>query len=144
MASGIKFDCFMQDLGIVTAAAKKHDFTVDTLKWVLVSAIPTASMTVLADLAEITAGHGYPAGGLAISSLTWTRSGTVWSLSGGDVTLVPSGGTVGPLVAAVLVNSSQTGSPLIQWHEYGASLTRAVGETLRVHPGSTILQVGGP
>jgi hypothetical protein len=73
-----------------------------TLKVYLTNATPNAATNaVKADLAEITAQFGYPAGGNDIQN-DISRTGAVTTVSGVDTTFTASGGSFGPFRYAVL------------------------------------------
>lgn len=138
MATFNKFDCFVGDTW-----QKVHDLQAagDTLKVYLTNAAPSASAdSVKADLAEITAANGYPAGGTDIQNDITEVSGTV-SLTGVDVVFTASGGAFGPFRYAVLYNDTPTSpaDPLIGWWDYGSSISTTDPETFTVDFGATIL-----
>lgn len=132
MATFFKFEQFVEDLckGI-------HDLDTHTIKVYLTNATPSASLdAVMADLAEISAGNGYTAGGATVSSVTAEQtSGTVKVVSAGaDPTWTASGGTIGPFRYAVMYNDTPTSpaDPLIGAWDYGSSITLQIGETFTV------------
>lgn len=135
MASYNKFTQFVQDLG-----AGVHDLqaTGDTVKVYLTNQLPSATDAVKADITEITAQNGYPAGGTDIQN-DWASA----SLSGVDVVFTASGGSFGPLRYAILYNDTPTSpaDPLIGWWDYGSSVTVNDGETFTVDFGPSILTV---
>src|SRR5690349_2817545 len=102
MATFFKFNAFVEHV-----AEKKHDLGADTLKIYLTNATPDAAAdAVKADLAEISAGNGYSAGGTAVTITSSAQSGGVYKLVGDDVVFTASGGTVGPFRYAVLYNDT--------------------------------------
>lgn len=132
MASFFKFQQFVEDL-----LKKVHDIDSDTLKVYLTNAAPDAAAdAVKADLAEISAGNGYTAGGITVTSVTCEHTaGTAKVVSGGsDPVWTASGGTIGPFRYAVLYNDTPTSpaDPLIGAWDYGSSITLADGETFTV------------
>jgi hypothetical protein len=139
MAAYNKFEKFSEDLGL--GVHNFHATTGHILK-VYASAGPASASAdaVKADLAEITAQNGYPAGGTDIQN-TWTRSGLTSTLAGTDVTWTASGGPFGPLQVIPLYNDSQTvpAKPLIGWWDYGSSITVNDGESFTVDFGASIL-----
>lgn len=131
MAAFNKFNQFVEDL-----AHKVHNLGSDTLKVYLSNAAPSASGdAVKADMAEISAGNGYTAGGnsCTISSSAET-SGTYKLTLADPATWTASGGSIGPFQYAVLYNDTPTSpaDPLIGWWDYGSAVTLAAGETFTV------------
>jgi uncharacterized protein (DUF2252 family) len=128
MASFNKFNSFVEAL-----AEKKHDLGADTLKVLLTSTAPVATNAVKADLAEISAGNGYTAGGAtaAVTSSSQT-SGTYKLVLGDPATWTATGGSIGPFRYAVLYNDTATNDELIGWWDYGSSITLAAGESFAV------------
>lgn len=120
MATYNKFQNFVEDLieGV-------HDFDAHTFKVYLSNATPSASAdTVKADLAEISAGNGYTAGGETTTITTSEASGT-GKVVGSDVSWTAASGTIGPFRYVVLYNDTPTSpaDPLIAWWDYGSELT---------------------
>ena len=129
MASFNKFNSFVEAL-----AEKVHNLGSDTLKVYLSNATPDAAADLVkADLAEISAGNGYTAGGnqAAITSSSQS-SGTYKLVLGDPATWTASGGTIGPFRYAVLYNDTATNDELIGWWDYGSSITLNAGETFTV------------
>ena len=138
MAAFNKFQQFVEDLGL-----KKHDLNADTLKIYLSNAVPSASLdAVKADLAEISAGNGYTAGGEDTLN-TYTESAGTGSCVGTDVTWTASGGSIGPFQYVVLYNDTQTvpADPLIGWWDYGSALTLNAGESFTTDFGTSMFTV---
>src|SRR5687767_10765208 len=103
MASYNKFQDFVEQLGkgVHQLHAAGH-----TLKVYLSNAAPSASAdAVKADLAEITAQNGYPAGGTDVQNDYTESSGTA-TLTGVDVVWTASGGSFGPFQYVVLYNDT--------------------------------------
>ena len=96
-----------------------------------------ATMSVKADLAEIAAGNGYPAGGTTVSNDV-TRTGGTARMTAQDVTWTASGGTIGPFRYTVMYDDTPTSpaDPLISWWDYGSALTLQDGESFRVNFGA--------
>lgn len=128
MASYNKFLQFTKDLvdGV-------HDFDNHTFKVMLTNTAPVNTNTVKANLTEITAGNGYTAGGSTTTITTSTSSGTA-KITGTDVVITASGGSIGPFRYAVLYNDTPTSpaDPLVAWWDYGSSISLASGESLTV------------
>lgn len=127
MATYNKFNVFTEDLieGV-------HDFDAHTFKILLTNTAPVATNGVKADLTEISAGNGYPAGGTA-TTITTSRSTGTSKITGSDVVFTATG-AVGPFRYAVLYNDtpSSPADPLISWWDYGSSISLANGETFTV------------
>ena len=96
-----------------------------------------ATMSVKADLAEIAAGNGYPAGGTTVSNDVARTAGTA-RMTAQDVTWTASGGTIGPFRYTVMYDDTPTSpaDPLISWWDYGSALTLQDGESFRVNFGA--------
>ena len=138
MATYNKFETFVGDLG-----EGVHDLRSagDTVKVYLSNATPNASGdSVKADLAEISPGNGYTAGGDDIQN-GWTETGGVGTLTGTDVVMTAAGGSIGPFRYVVIYNETATGDPLIGWWDYGSSITLNDGETFTIDFGASILTV---
>ena len=141
MAAFNKFQDFSEQLseGI-------HNFASHTFKLALTNSAPSAANTVLADITQITAANGYPAGGTAIGSVTCTESAGTTTIAGNKVTFTASGGSVGPFRYVVMYNDTSTSDNLVGWWDYGSAVTLAAAETFDVKPsnvdtGGTILTV---
>lgn len=131
MASFVKFQSFVEHL-----AEKVHNLGADTLKIYLSNTAPNvATHTVKADIAEISAGNGYTAGGNTITITASSQTGGTYKLVGNDPTAwTASGGTIGAFRYAILYNDTPTSpaDPLIGYWDYGSSITLAAGETFTV------------
>lgn len=137
MASFVKFDVFSENL-----SEKVHNLDTDTLKVYLSNTAPnTSTHTVKADIAEISAGNGYTAGGEDTQNAT-SRTGGTTSVTGVDITWTATG-AIGPFRYAILYNDTPTSpaDPLIGVWDYGSSLSLASGETFKVDFGASILTV---
>jgi hypothetical protein len=140
MASFTKYQQFVDDL-----ANKVHDLigTDDTLKVALSNTTPNvATHNVLADVSEISAGHGYSAGGSDTQNDGSESGGTV-TVTGVDVVFTASGGTIGPFRYVILYNDTPTSpaDPLIGYWDYGSSITLNDGETFTVDFGSSLFTI---
>jgi len=129
MASFNKFNSFVEAL-----AEKVHNLGADTLKVYLSNATPDAAAdSIKTDLAEISAGNGYTAGGNTASvSSSAQSSGTYKLVLDDPATWTASGGSIGPFRYAVLYNDTATNDELIGWWDYASSITLASGETFKV------------
>lgn len=128
MTAFAKYDQFVEDL-----ASKVHNLVADTLKVALTNRAPVPGTdALLADISEISSGNGYTSGGNAAAFVSGEETAGVFKLVLADpATWTASGGTIGPFRYAVLYNSTASGGPLIGYHDYGSSITLAVGETFQ-------------
>lgn len=124
-----KFNVTVENL-----AEKVHNLGADTLRLLLTNSAPIAANAVKADLTEITAGNGYSAGGPAPSISSSAQSSGLYKLVLGDVTILASGGSIGPFRYVTLYNDTPTSpaDPLIGFWDYGSSVTLADGESFVV------------
>lgn len=139
MAAGVKFRTF-----VTHKAAGVHvnalNADTDTLKVYLTNAAPDVDAdAVKADLAEISAGNGYTAGGADVQNAASTAAGVI-TVAGTDVTWTASGGTIGPFRYAVLYNDTPTSpaDPLIQYWDYGSAITLQIGESFTADFGASL------
>ena len=138
MATFNKFETFVGDLG-----DKVHDLDADLIKVYLTNATPSTSAdSIKTDLAEITAENGYTAGGVDIQN-AWAEASGTGTLTGVDVVITASGGTVGPFRYVVLYNDTPTApaDPLIAWWDYGSIVTLQDTETFTVDFGASVLTI---
>lgn len=128
MATYNKFQDFAEQLGKAI-----HDLDgTHTLKVYLSNTTPSASAdAVKADLAEISAGNGYTAGGEETTP-TWSETSGTAKLVCTDVSWTASGGAIAQFRYAVLYNDTSTSDNLIAWWDYGSALDLAAGETFTV------------
>lgn len=118
-----------------------HDLSSDAIKIYLTNATPDAAAdSVKADLAEISAGNGYSAGGVTVTVTSSTQTGGTYSLavSTTPIDITASGGSIGPFRYAVAYNDTTASDNLISWYDYGSSITVADGETFRITPPSNL------
>jgi hypothetical protein len=110
-----------------------HNLGAHALKVLLTNTAPVASNTVRANLTEIAAGNGYPAGGLAVVVTASAQIAGTYKLEVDDIVLTPTG-PIGPFRYAVLYNDTPTSpaDPLIGWWDYGSSITFGVGEPFTI------------
>lgn len=136
MSSFQKFEAFSEDL-----AKGTHNLHTDELRVYLTNATPNvATHAVKADLAEISGGNGYTAGG-ADTQNSASRSGAVTSILGVDVSWTASGGPFGPYRYAVLFNNTPGSKPLIGFWDYGSSNTTQAGSVFTTDFGSSMFTV---
>lgn len=132
-----KFEVFSENL-----AEKVHNLDADALAVYLSNTTPNAAThAVKADLAEITTGNGYTGPQDTLNATS--RSGGTTSVTGTDVVITASGGTVGPFRYVVLMNDTPTSpaDPLVGWWDYGSALTLASGESFTVDFGSSLFTI---
>ncbi|BEV47343.1 hypothetical protein [Afipia carboxidovorans] len=136
MSAYNKFNAFVENL-----AEKVHDLQNDTLKVMLTNVAPLAGNSVKADLTEITAQNGYPAGGLQVTQASSSQTSGTYKLVVADPTFTAAGGSFGPFQYAVLYNDTPTSpaDPLIAWWDYGTPITITNGNSFQVD----LDQVGG-
>lgn len=118
-----KFHCLTVDL-----AHGKHDWSSDTLKLLLTNTAPALTNTVKTNITEISAGNGYGAGGITLTTNSSGQTGGLYKLILADYTLSATG-SIGPWRYAVLYNSTASGQPLIGWYDYGVSISMANQES---------------
>jgi hypothetical protein len=136
MASFVKFEKASEDI-----AKKVHNFAAagDTLKVYLSNTAPNAAtMSVKADLAEITNQNGYTAPVDIQNDVS--RSGGTTSVTAVDVVVTASGGAVGPFRYAVIYNDTPTSpaDPLLGYYDYGGAVTLNSGESFTVDFGAAL------
>lgn len=143
MAAFNKFQSFVTRLAAGTHANALNADT-DTIKAYLTNNAPSASLdSYVADLAEISAGNGYTAGGEDTQNAATTSSGTI-TVVGTDIVWTASGGTIGPFQYAVIYNDTPTSpsaDPLIGWWDYGGAVTLQDGETFTLDFGASMFTV---
>lgn len=140
MAAYNKFQQFVEDLG---KGAHQLHAAGHMLKVYLSNAAPSASAdAVKADLAEISAGNGYTAGGTDVQN-DYTETTGTGTLTAVDVVWTAAGGTIGPFQYVALYNDTQTSpaDPLIGWWDYGSPLTLQIAETFTVDWGASVLTI---
>ena len=136
MATFNFYDCYAGD-----AARGVHNLNTDTLKVALSNTAPNvATHTGLADITEIAAGNGYPAGGQDVQN-TESSSGGVSDTVAVDHTFLAAGGSIGPFRYAHVYNDDVVGDPLIGYWDYGSSITLADGESLLVDHQAYLLRL---
>jgi hypothetical protein len=114
-----------------------HNWSSHTFKAAFTNSAPTATMTALSDITQISTGGGYTAGaggGVTLSGVTLTETSGTAKVVISDNTFTASGASVGPFRYIVLYNDSAT-SPvdaLVCWYDYGTSVTLASSESFTV------------
>jgi hypothetical protein len=128
MATFNKFNAFVEAI-----AEKVHNLETDVLKVYLTNTAPLATNSVKADIAEITAGNGYVAGGNAAAQVSSSQTAGTYKLVLADpATWSASGGSIGPFRYAILYNSTAASANLIGSWDYGSSITLSAGDTFAV------------
>jgi hypothetical protein len=119
-----------------------HNLDANTVKFYLSNTAPVVTNTIKANVAEISAGNGYTAGGVDILNATSRTNGTT-IMTGVDQVVTATGGTIGPFRYVPLYDDTPTSpaDPLIGWWDYGSSITLADGETFTVDFGASILSL---
>jgi hypothetical protein len=139
MAAYNKFEDFVEQLG---KGIHQLHATGHTTKCYLSNDTPSASLDAIkTDLNEIASGNGYTSGGVDTQN-DYTETGGTGTMTGTDIVITASGGSVGPFRYVVHYNDSQTSpaDPLINWWDYGASgLTLNAGESFTIDFGASIL-----
>ncbi len=138
MASYVKFQDFVEQLG---KGGHQLHAAGHVLKVYLSNATPDVAIDAnKADLAEITAQNGYPAGGSdAQNDYTETTGTGTWT--GVDIVFTASGGAFGPFRYAVLYNDTHASDALIAYWDYGSAISCNIGETFTVDFGASILTI---
>lgn len=125
-----------------------HDHDNDTFKVMLSNTAPTAANSVKANLTEISAGNGYPAGGEEVPVVSSGQTDGNYKQVISDATITADGGTIGPFRYATLYNDTPTSpaDPLCQTWDYGESITLQDGESFVVDfsADNGVIQVNHP
>ena len=127
MAAGNKFNQFMADIynGV-------HNVGSHTIKAYLSNTLPVASNSIKANIAEITAGNGYTAGGVTIPITSSSQTSGNYSLVAGADPIITATGPIGPFRYVIFYNDTPASKPLIQWYDCGQSITMLAGETFTI------------
>jgi hypothetical protein len=128
-----KINDFVERLGLA-----EHNLNTDTLRVYLSNEAPLASDTVKSDIAEISAGNGYTAGGIDTQN-AWSETSGVASMTGVDAVWTASGGSIGPFRYVVFYNDTHASDRLIGWWDYGSSITLNAGDSFTVDFAATIM-----
>jgi hypothetical protein len=121
-----KFQNFVYALGLAGI-----NLYTDTLKLCLTNTAPVATNTQFSNIAEIAAGNGYTAGGIALTTSSYSQTAGVAKLivSAASPSWTGSGSGMAPFRYYVMYDSTASGSPLIGWWDYGSVLTLTSGLT---------------
>lgn len=111
-----------------------HNMGSDTYKWLFTNTAPDKEVdTVAADIVEIAAGGGYPAGGLDATITGWTQTDGLAKWTSANLTFVPSG-DVEAFQWAVLYDSDVAGGPLVGYIDRGSPLElHATGDPFKIY-----------
>lgn len=110
-----------------------HQWGTHTFKLAFTNTAPVATQTGwnTTDHPAPAAASGYTAGGYTVTTAISETGGTT-TVTGTQVVVTASGGSIGPFRYAVLYNDSAA-SPAkaaVCWFDYGSSITLADGESL--------------
>lgn len=139
MAAFNKFNDFVEQL-----ALKAHDLNADPLYVFLTNELPLATDTTRADIADLSTGNGYTAGGADTQNTASESPAGTLTLVGTDIVFTASGGTIGPFRYAVLYNQVgglSSSNKLIGWWDYGSSITLQPGESFTIDFGASLLTI---
>jgi len=133
------------NVAVLDLAKAVHQFHAagHTFKVYLSDATPSASADALkADLAEITAAFGYPAGGTDVQNDA-TQTAGVLSVSGVTVVFTAAGGSFGPFRYVVLYNDTAASDPLFCWWDLGTEVIVAdTGTFTIIFAGNVVFTLG--
>ena len=109
-----------------------HNWGSNAFRVALSNTAPVATHTSLSQVAEITAGNGYTAGGGA-TTVTVSETGGTTTVQGTEVVFTATG-NMAAFRYAILYNDTAT-SPadaLVAWFDYGSAINLTAGETFTV------------
>ena len=114
MADFNKFNSFTTKMGGAV------NFDSDVLGAILTNVPPSSTNKVKADIAEITPGSGYVAGGPDVIIVSWSDTDIpgIAELVCQNASVLASGGQIGPFSHAVLYDKTVVEGPLIGWYDY--------------------------
>lgn len=130
MATFTLFHEFKKYIGDGTVDLDTHSF-----KAMLTNTAPDAAAnTVKADITEIAAGNGYTAGGVALTSVTWSETGAgtgVWRFTCADISWTASGGDIATHRYLVIYDDTPTSpaDPLVGYVDRASSAVISSGNT---------------
>jgi len=110
----------------------KHDFGSHTFKVALSNTAPSATNTVLADIAQVAATGGYVAGGFQLDSVALTEAAGNAKVVIADEVITAAGGSIGPFRYVVIYNDTSTGKPLVGYVDRGDSVTLLEGDGITI------------
>jgi len=122
------FEEFSEQLG-----NEQHNFSSDTLKAGLVDSTitPTAGDTTPTwtdySANEVGTGGGYPAGGITLSSVTWTETGGTATLNAVDLALAQNGSGFTDAYWLILYNDTNATDMAIGFLDLGGPVSEVAG-----------------
>ena len=144
MATFNKFNDFLSQLLIGTHnldfGGTSTGAGIGVVKVYLSTAVPSATNSVKADVAEMPPGQGnYSTGGADIANGI-ARTGGTAIMTAVDVVWTGTGTGFGPFRYVMLYNDtpSSPADPLIGWYDYGSNVSVAAGETFTVDFGTAV------
>lgn len=138
MAAFNKFNDFVDQL-----ALKQHDCNADPFFVYLSNELPLATDTTRADIADLSTGGGYTAGGIDTQNTESESPAGTAKVVGTDIVFTATSG-FGPFQYAILYN--QVGglastNKLIGWWDYGSAITLLASETFTVDFGASMFTI---
>jgi hypothetical protein len=109
-----------------------HNFGAHTFKLALTNVAPAVTNTVLADITQIAASGGFPVGGVVLDSVILSEAAGTAKVVIADEVITAAGGAIGPFRYAVVYNDTAASKNLINFYDYGSSITLNDGELLLV------------
>lgn len=109
-----KFNDFKEQI-----AKGVHAFGTHTFKVFLSNELPLATDAVKSDIAEIAAGNGYTAGGVATTTSV-SETGGVATVFCTKCTFTASGGAIPDFRYFILYNDTSAGKNLVGWSDRGS------------------------
>lgn len=127
MATLVFFDAFIERL-----AEGAINLQGDSFKIALSNTAPdSAADDDFADIAEISAGNGYTAGGISISVASSAQSSGTYTLAFTDLSpALEATGTVGPFRYLVLYDDTHASDALVGYWDIGSALTFGNGDAM--------------
>ena len=138
MATFNKFNDFVEQLGL-----KQHDLNADPLYVFLTNEAPLATDSTRADIADLSTGGGYTAGGQDTQNTASESPAGTMTVVGTDIVWTATTG-FGPFRYAVLYNQVGglgAGNKLIGWWDYSSSITLLASETFTIDFGASMLTI---
>ena len=136
MAVFHKFDVFAEQ---VARGAHELVGSVHVLKCYLTNTVPDVTHRSKTALPEITAGNGYPAGGVTTMNVGTAVGGAVTVVATDQA--ITASGVIGPFRWVVLYNASLPMDELIGWWDYAIPVTLGAQETFTIDFGAELLTV---
>lgn len=133
MASFNKFQPFVANLAQGKIKLDTSANGGDTLKVYLSNEQPLAADGQKSDIAEISSGNGYTAGGNTATVSSSSQTGGNYKLVLADPSpWTASGGSIGPFQFAILYSDTSANKLLVGWWDYNSAVTLAAGESFAV------------